>query len=89
MKLKAIILFIFLAVFFAEDFTFKDLPIQEDGRIKPIDSYARNQLLRFYGKSSYKFDDGSKRRTMWAVQTPGRAYAMFKLIRGMRPVVVQ
>ena len=32
--------------------SFKVMPIQEDGRIKPLDTFARNQLLRFYGKRS-------------------------------------
>ena len=36
----------------ASDFTFNDIPIQVDGRIKPVDSYARNQLLNVYGKRS-------------------------------------
>ena len=38
---------------FSNDFSsFKVMPIQEDGRIKPLDTFARNQLLRFYGKRS-------------------------------------
>ena len=36
----------------SNDFSFKHLPIQEQGRIKPLDSFARNQLLKFYGKTS-------------------------------------
>ena len=28
-----------------------DIPIQESGRIKPLDTFARNKLLSFYGKS--------------------------------------
>ena len=53
---KTLILLFFSLSLFGNTYTFKELPIQEDGRIKPIDSYARNQLLRFYGKSSLKDD---------------------------------
>ena len=56
-KYKIFFLIFFLSSLLGKNFTFKELPIQEDGRIKPIDSYARNQLLRFYGKSSLKNDD--------------------------------
>ena len=53
MKLKFyIILILSLSCIWANDFSFKHLPIQEQGRIKPLDSFARNQLLKFYGKSS-------------------------------------
>ncbi|MBH48851.1 MAG: hypothetical protein CME71_11850 [Halobacteriovorax sp.] len=34
-------------------------------------------------------DDGTRSRTMWAAQTPNRAYSMHKLIRGQNPTVVQ
>ena len=32
---------------YADTFSYKHIPIQEEGRIKPLDSFARNQLLRF------------------------------------------
>ena len=35
---------------YAKDFSEKNIPIQEGGRIKPLDTYARNQTLAFYGK---------------------------------------
>ena len=34
----------------ASNFEFIHIPIQEQGRIKPLDSFARNQLLKLYGK---------------------------------------
>ena len=34
----------------AENFSFLHIPIQEEGRIKPLDTFARNQLLKLYGK---------------------------------------
>ena len=37
----------------AKEFKFQDIPIQESGRIKPLDTYARNQLIRFSGRSSF------------------------------------
>ena len=54
------ILFFVLSALFANDFTFNELPIQEDGRIKPLDTYSRNQLLRFHGKKTIKLGDGQK-----------------------------
>lgn len=35
---------------------FQSLPIQEGGRIKPLDTYARFLLLRLHGKQSIKVD---------------------------------
>ena len=35
---------------YAKDFSEKNIPIQEGGRIKPLDKYAWNQTLAFYGK---------------------------------------
>ena len=57
---KILVLFFVSLSLFANNYTFKELPIQEDGRIKPLDSYARNQLLRFYGKSTLKLEDQSR-----------------------------
>ncbi len=59
MKILMTLIFLTLSVVFSDDFTFKELPIQEDGRIKPLDTYARNQMLRFYGKRSFKDNDGN------------------------------
>jgi ABC-type transport system involved in cytochrome c biogenesis permease subunit len=36
--------------------TFQSLPVQEGGRIKPLDTYARFLLLRLHGKQSIKVD---------------------------------
>ncbi len=38
----------------AGDFSINNIPIQEGGRIKPLDTYARNQALAFYGKREIK-----------------------------------
>ena len=59
MKILMILIFLMFSSVMSNDFTFKDLPIQEDGRIKPLDTYARNQMLRFYGKRSFKDNDGN------------------------------
>ena len=52
---------IFIIMFFsslsAESFLFSDIPIQEGGRIKPLDSFARNQSLAFYGKRKIKHEN--------------------------------
>ena len=57
--MKRILLFISLFILIlsaslASDFEFKHIPVQEEGRIKPIDTFARNQMLRVYGKRSLK-----------------------------------
>ena len=41
----------------AESFFVSDIPIQEGGRIKPLDSFARNQSLAFYGKREIKHEN--------------------------------
>ena len=42
---------------YAKDFSEKNIPIQEGGRIKPLDTYARNQTLAFYGKRKINHED--------------------------------
>ena len=39
-----------------KEFDERHFPIQEGGRIKPLDTFARNQLLAFYGKRSVKHE---------------------------------
>ena len=39
------------------DFHFSEIPIQEHGRIKPLDTFARNHMLSFYGKRVLKHED--------------------------------
>ncbi len=41
----------------AKDLSEKNIPIQEGGRIKPLDTYARNQALAFYGKRNIKHEN--------------------------------
>ena len=36
------------------DFAFQEIPVQENGRIKPLDTFARNQLLSIYSKRTLK-----------------------------------
>tara|TARA_B000000475_G_scaffold270828_1_gene267245 strand:+ start:1235 stop:3142 length:1908 start_codon:yes stop_codon:yes gene_type:complete len=50
-------LLLILSSISAADFSFLHIPIQEEGRIKPIDSFARNQLLKIYGKSKLTIYD--------------------------------
>ena len=40
----------------ADEFSVNNIPIQESGRIKPLDTYARNQALKFYGKRKIKHE---------------------------------
>ena len=60
--LKNISKALFFTIFFsdyvaANDFFITDIPIQEGGRIKPLDTYARNQALAFYGKRKIKHEN--------------------------------
>ena len=58
MNLKAIVLnFLLLSNIIVSQllaFGVENIPVQSEGRIKPFDSFARNQLLRFYGKREVK-----------------------------------
>jgi len=42
------------AILFSSDFDYRDIPIHENGRVKPLDTFVRNQLLLIYGKRSIK-----------------------------------
>ena len=55
---------VFLSIIFfdykglnAKDLYEKNIPVQEGGRIKPLDTYARNQALAFYGKRNIKHEN--------------------------------
>jgi ABC-type transport system involved in cytochrome c biogenesis permease subunit len=52
-----LILFFDITDLYAKDFSEKNIPIQEGGRIKPLDTYARNQVLAFYGKRKIKHEN--------------------------------
>tara|TARA_Y100000996_G_scaffold414360_1_gene405005 strand:- start:1803 stop:3719 length:1917 start_codon:yes stop_codon:yes gene_type:complete len=56
---------------FNSDVGMSHIPIQEAGRIKPMDTYARNQLLLFYGKEyidSDNSEDGKKTQAIdWLI----------------------
>ena len=58
-KMFCIIGFIAFSFILCEDFTYKELPILQSGRIKPLDTYSRNALLQFYGKKAIKVDNGN------------------------------
>ena len=51
--MKRLIIFIILAaLIYPSQLSFKDIPVQEEGRIKPLDTFSKNQLLRISGKRS-------------------------------------
>ena len=57
MKKIKILLFIFsFSTMIIANTNFSHLPIQESGRIKPLDTFARNHLLLFSGKEYLKSD---------------------------------
>jgi len=57
MKFYSLILLIIISlsgILLPRDFDHRDIPIHENGRIKPLDTFVRNQLLVIYGKRSIK-----------------------------------
>ena len=57
MNFNRYLIFIFCLNFiFSQNYSYKDLPILESGRIKPFSTFAENQLLVLYGKRSFKTD---------------------------------
>jgi len=52
---------------FSEDINFSHIPIQESGRIKPMDTYAKNQLLLFYGREYINAKDNPDNRKIDAI----------------------
>ena len=64
-RLIAYLLFFTLAL--GQTFSYKHIPIQEDGRIKPLDSFARNQLLSFYGKTTLTIYEEDQKTKMPAI----------------------
>ncbi len=47
----------FASITISSNLSFEDVPIQEEGRIKPLDTFAKNQLLRIYGKRTLSDND--------------------------------
>ena len=52
--LKATLFFVTICAQNLSGFEIGDIPLQDEGRIKPLDTFARNHLLAFYGKRSIK-----------------------------------
>ena len=63
--LKATLLLVTICVQSLSAFEIGDIPLQDEGRIKPLDTFARNHLLAFYGKRSIKELDMSA--TDWII----------------------
>ena len=58
--LKIVFMFFLLSdaeSLYAKEFSEKNIPIQEGGRVKPLDTYARNRALGFYGKRKIKHEN--------------------------------
>ena len=52
---------------FSPDINISHIPIQESGRVKPLDTYARNQLLLFYGKQYIDAKDNPQNQRIEAI----------------------
>ena len=73
----------------AESFDVKHIPIQDGGRIKPLDTFARNQLLSIYGKRAFKSENVNA--TDWLLQLLSDPKSGFnkKVFNLANPQVVQ
>lgn len=50
--------------------TFRNLPVQEAGRVKPLSTFARFELLQISGKTSFTPEGGERRdATTWLLDT--------------------
>ena len=49
-----LVISIMVSPLISSDFDYWDIPIQEHGRIKPLDSFARNHLLAINSKRTLK-----------------------------------
>ena len=47
----------------------KELPVQDSGRIKPFDTFARESLQLVYGKQTFKSETGASRPALEVVMT--------------------
>jgi cytochrome c-type biogenesis protein CcsB len=54
LTLHVLIVFFTLTTAVAEDFSMETLPVQNGGRLKPFDTYARETLTLMYGRSTYR-----------------------------------
>ena len=52
-----ILLFLTTGLFPSDTMSIKNIPIQEFGRIKPLDTFARNNMLSLYGKRTLKHEN--------------------------------
>jgi len=69
LKLILAVSFFMPALARAADFTMATLPVQNGGRIKPFDTYARESLLLTYGRSKFEAADGHKQDAIKIVTT--------------------
>ena len=66
-KNLSLLVFLFISSLFSNTFDYKNIPIQENGRIKPLDTFAKNQLLRISGKRTLSDSDLSSADWLFGV----------------------
>lgn len=74
---------------FGSNFDFKHIPVQEEGRIKPMDSFARNQMLRFYGKRALKSEKVDAVDWLFDIATDNEKALTYKVFNVRNPEVVR
>ena len=76
------LLFIFQSLSYSSTFYFENIPIQDAGRVKPIDTYAEKTLLSIYERRALK--DPKISASDWLIESiinPNAAYSknIFKI----------
>ena len=89
LNIKKLIIFIICASFiYPSKLSFEDIPIQEEGRIKPLDTFAKNQLLRIYGKRSISKSKLSTTDWLFGVLTNDKEVLSIPVFNIRNPEVV-
>ena len=63
------LLFLVFNFLLSNEYSYKDIPFQESGRIKPMGTYADNQLLVLYGKKVFEKDENKIAAVDWILDS--------------------
>ena len=85
---RTIIFIILAALIYPSQLFFKDIPIQEEGRIKPLDTFSKNQLLRIYGKRALSNSSHSSSEWLFGVLTDNSEIISIPVFNIRNPEVI-
>ena len=82
-KIIYLIISLLISPLISRDYNYGDIPIQENGRIKPLDSFARNHLLAINSKRTLKppalpVDTENKKMSAIGIQ---------RLVKGLKEII--